>query len=275
MDFWKFINYFLNRISIFLLITVTVLWWLAYLSNEHYPAPMPEYTLINWDKTVVFQGMSHIGSKDFYNTVAKNLLDFKKKWWVYFYEWVWMWTKENSEKFDKAMWVKFDENLYKHFSKLYWVDNQDQRIFMWLENDLDFNIDINMDQIVEMYEEIPDKPEDNKVPLDISGQLMEELAGLNDKELKILVYINQALLNFIIWSSDTQDFLQTNFANKKLFDVILGKRNEVLAKGIIDSEYNDIYITYWLLHFKWVLELLKKDNSNWKIVSVKNLYPIQ
>ncbi|MBT3727401.1 hypothetical protein HOG21_07260 [bacterium] len=55
-----------------------------------------------------------------------------------------------------------------------------------------------MDQIVEMYEEIPDKPEDNKVPLDISGQLMEELAGLNDKELKILVYINQALLNFII-----------------------------------------------------------------------------
>jgi hypothetical protein len=34
-------------------------------------------------------------------------------------------------------------------------------------------------------------------------------------------------------------------------------------------------MTYWLLHFKWILELLQKNDPNWKIIKTKYLYPIK
>ena len=157
----------------------------------------------------------------------------------------------------------------------------DNREFLWLVNTLDFNVDLNMNQIIDLYDKKISaktnswKVYESKVPIDANKIIIEALSELNEKELKILVYVNQAILNFIIWSESTQDFLTQNFSNTDLFDVILDKRNEVLSSEIIESEYNNIYITYWLLHFNWVLKLLQENDSNWKIVSTKNLYPIK
>ena len=277
MIFTDFLIYFLNRVSIFLVFITILFWTLTYLSNEIYPAPMPEYTISNWTKTIKFQAMSHIWTKTFYNNIVSNIKEYKNKWWVYFYEWVKPGSEESLKKFNKAIWIEFDKNLYKNFSKLYWVINQDNRIFMWLVNDLDFNIDLNMDQIVKLYEEkTKNKKEyETKVPVDANKIIIETLSKLNEKELKILVYINQALLNFIISNESTQSFLTNNFANKDLFDVILWERNIIIKDAIINSEYNKIYMTYWLLHFKWVLKLLKEEDSKWKIIDTKNLYPIK
>lgn len=276
MYIYDFINYFLNRVAVLLIVLISIIWWGAILSNEVFPAPMPEYTITDWKKIVKFQAMSHIWNQKFYEQIVKNLTEFKKDWWVYFYEWVKPWTKENWDKFNKAMWMNFDKDLYKNFSKLYWVTHQDNSIFMWLVNDKDFNVDLNMDQIVTLYEEKTKwKPEyESKIPLDANKTILDTLAWLNDKQLKILVYINQAILNFIIWSDKTQWILTDNFTNKDLFDVILWKRNEILSNAIIKSDHEKIYITYWLLHFKWVFELLKKNNPNWQITSTRNYYPI-
>lgn len=281
MYFSDFINYFLKRVSIFLLFITILFSWLTYLSNEVFPAPMPEYTITDWTKVVKFQAMSHIWTKNFYDSVINNITEHKKAGWVYFFEWVKPGSKENLEKFDKAIWLKFDDELYENFSKLYWVVNQDNEDFLWLVNDLDFNVDLNMDEIVELYEDKINNKEDptdvyeNKLPLDANKVIIETLAWLNDKQLRILVYVNQAILNFIIWNDTTQDFLTDNFANTDLFDVILGERNKILSDAIINSEYNNIYITYWLLHFDWVLELLKQSDPKWQVISVKNLYPIK
>ena len=275
MCFYDFAKYFLNRISVFLLLIVSILGWISYYYNEKNPAPMPEYTISDWDKTIIFQWMSHIWTQKFYDNIVTNLTKEKKDWAVYFYEGVWPGSEENIAKFNKALWVKFDHDLYDNFSKLYWVVKQDQRVFMNIENDFDFNVDLTMDEIVEMYEKIPNKEEKSWEPLDISQELIKQLASLNDRQLKILVYINRAILNLIIWSEGTQDFLQNNFSNKDLFDVILNERNKVLSKAIIESKYDKIYITYGLLHFRWVMKILKQKNNNWKIVSIKNLYPIK
>jgi len=82
------------------------------------------------------------------------------------------------------------------------------------------------------------------MPLDLNKQIINTLSNLNPKELKIIVYINQAILNFIIQNNTTQKFLTDNFTNTDLFDVILDKRNENLANSIIKSKYKKIYITY-------------------------------
>ena len=78
-----------------------------------------------------------------------------------------------------------------------------------------------------------------------------------------------------MWNESTQTFLTNNFTNKDLFDVILGERNNVLSNEIIKSEYNNIYITYWLLHFDWVFKILQDNDPKWQIISVNNLYPIK
>lgn len=281
MYFPHFINYFLQRISIFLLFIIILFTCLTYLLNEVYPAAMPEFTITNWVKVVKFQAMSHIWTKDFYNQIVENIKEHKNQWWVYFYEWVKPGTKENIETFNQAIWIEFDENLYKNFSKLYWVQNQDNNDFLWLVNNLDFNIDLSMDEIVELYKDkINTKTNTwniikHKIPVDANKIILETLSWLNERQQKILVYINQAILNFIISSEWTQNFLTNNFTNKDLFDIILWKRNETLASTIIESKYDNIYITYWLLHFKWVLELLKEHDPKWRIIYTKNLYPIK
>lgn len=282
MYFSDFIDHFLNRISIFMIIITSIIWWFAYYMNEINPAKMPEFSLSNWTKIVKFQAMSHIWSVNFYEQIAKNITLFKENlWWVYFFEWVKPWTDENLEKFNNAIWIQFDQDLYKNFSKLYWVTNQDNSKFLWLVNNLDFNVDLNMDEIVSEYEKkLETKPEQekkfkSKLPIDANKTIIDSLSKLNDRQLKVLVYINKAILNFIIWSDNAQSFLTDNFTNKDLFEVILDKRNIVLSEAIINSKYDNIYITYWLLHFKWVFDLLQKNDPNWKIVSTNYLHPIE
>lgn len=268
---------FAFRISIFLIITISFFWTLSYLSNEIYKAKMPEYTISNWEKIVKFQAMVHIWSKKYYDDVITNLKKFKENWWVYFFEWVKPGSEENMKAFNNAIWVEFDQDLYKNFSKLYWVTFQDTSMFLWIVNNLDFNVDLNVDQIIELYKQknIENKKEKTySPPIDANKEIINTLSTLNEKELKILVYINQAILNSIIWSDDIQSGLTNNFTNKELFEVILDERNKILVSEITKSEYEKIYITYWLLHFKWVFDELKKQDPKWEIIETKYLYPI-
>ena len=276
IESWIYIKKFLFRISILIFLMTSFLWWLSYLSNEIYPAKMPQYILSNWEKEVVFQAMVHIWSEEYYKNVIEDLKNYKENWGVYFFEWVKWWSEENINKFNKALWINFDENLYENFSKLYWVVNQDTREFLWLVNNKDFNVDLNIDDIIKIYEEKTKNLEKTyNEPQDINNQIIKTLSDLNEKELKILVYLNQAILNRIIESDSIQDFATENFANKELYDVILNERNKVVTDEIITSEYDKIFVTYWLLHFEWVFELLKENDTNWEIKSTKYFYPIK
>lgn len=280
LDYINFLDYFLYKVSIWILISIILIWSFSYYENKISPAKMPTFTISNWEKTVIFQAMSHIWSNDFYEQIKKNLINAKKQWYVYFYEWVKGGNKKNEKDFNKAIWIKFNKELYKNFSKLYWVTHQDNSIYYNLVNNLDFNVDLNIDEIMKNYNKLEKKEENNnflqkKEVVDANAEIIKTLSSLNKKELEILRYINKGLLNFIIASDTTKNLVMDNFANKDLFSVILDKRNENLSEKIINSKYNKIYITYWLLHFKWVFELLQKNDKNWKIIETKNLYPIK
>lgn len=283
MNFNDFLNYFIVRISLFLFFIISFFWITTFSINNFFQATMPEYTISNWEKEVKFQTMSHIWSETYYKNVVKNIYNYKKQWWVLFFEWVRPGKIENKEKFDSAIGIKFNEWLYKNFWKLYWVSTQNNNDFLWLVNNKDFNIDVSLDDIIKLYEEkvgiwswYTEEQKHYKIDsLDVNTEIINALSHLNDRELKILVYINQAILNLIIWSESTQNLINNNFTNQKLFEVILDERNKVLTNEIINTEFDKIYVTYWLLHFKWVLKLLKENNPNWKIVEIKNLYPIK
>lgn len=279
LEFVDFLKLFIYKICAFIYTIIIIIWSFAYYSNSINPATMPEYTITNWEKTVVFQAMSHIATESFYEEIKNNIIDFKTSSWVYFYEWVKEGSKESGDKFDKALWVNFTPDLYKHMSRLYWVTFQNNNDFFWLVNNLDFNIDLTLDEIIKIYEKKVktgswEKNENNEI-INTSEQILEKLNQLNDKELKILVYINQAILNTVIKNNEFAKNLLKNIWNEDLFDVILEERNENLVNEIIKSDYDKIYITYWLLHFDWVLKLLQKNDKNWKIINTNYLYPIK
>ena len=280
LDYISFLNYFLYKISIWILISIILIGGFVYYKNNIDPAKMPTFTISNWEKIVIFQTMSHIWSEEFYKQIKRNLIKAKKNWFVYYYEWVKDWTLENKENFNKAIWIKFDENLYKNFSKLYWVIHQDNTIYYNLVNDLDFNVDLTIDEIMYFYNKLEKKEVknnflQNKEVIDVNAEIIKTLSSLNNLELKILRYINKWILNFIIKSDWTRNLIMNNFTNKNLFKIILNKRDILLSEKIINSEHQKIFITYWLLHFKWVLDLLQKNDKNWKIIKTEYLYPIK
>ncbi|MDQ7022226.1 MAG: hypothetical protein Q9M97_01605, partial [Candidatus Gracilibacteria bacterium] len=131
-----FLNYFLYKVSLGIFISILIIGGGGYYSNEINPAAIPEYTITNGEKTVIFQAMSHIGSEDFYEKIKQNLIKAKKDGYVYFYEGVRDGNEKNKQDFDKAIGIKFDKDLYENFSKLYGVINQDNSIYLNLVNNL-------------------------------------------------------------------------------------------------------------------------------------------
>lgn len=277
-NYKEFLPYFLEKIGGSLLLLILILLGFSYYQNEVNPSTMPVYHLTNWEKKVIFQSMSHIGTESFYKWVVENVRKSKKDDYVLFFEWVKPWNEENHDKFDKAIWIEFKEDLYENFSKLYWLSNQKNEDFVGLVNNLDFNIDLSIDEIIEDYEvkvvENPKGVSKVKPPIDITSEVVKILSELNERELSVLIYINQWIINFIIKSDDFRNFVTDNLWNKNLFDVILDNRNDILADAIITSKYDKIIVTYWLMHFDWVLDLLKKNDSNWRIEKIDYMYPI-
>ncbi|MBW7954585.1 hypothetical protein H3C61_02105 [Candidatus Gracilibacteria bacterium] len=274
-----FLNYFLNRIVALIVTLFVIIGGFAYYENDISPATIPVYKITNGDKTVIFHGMSHIGTKDFYNKVKENIKKYKKLGYTLYFEGVRPGNEQNHKDFDNALGVKFDEKTYDSFSKLYGLVNQDNSIFLNLVNNKDINVDVSMDDIMEKYNNIKQtsglQNRQYNQPIDINDVVVRELSKLNPKELELFRYVNKSFINFILKSEEIQSTIQNNFSNKELFEVILDERNKVIADKIIHSEDKNIIATYGLLHFKGIFELLKQNDVKWRIEKIDYLYPLK
>ncbi len=274
----KFLYIFLNKIARLIILFVIILWWFAFYQNQINPAKMPVYQITNWEKNITFISMSHIWTPNFYQKVKDTIINFKKAWYVYYFEWVKPWSDENTDKFNNALGIQFDKKTYESMSKLYWLTNQDNSIFLWLVNDKDYNVDVWIDEIMDLYEKsniINTNSWLTSNPVDVSELVDESLKWLNEKELKILRYINKSFINLIIKSDNIQSTISSEFANQKLFDVILNKRNEVLKEKILNSEDKNIIITYWMLHFDGLFNELVKSDIRWRIKKIDYISPLK
>jgi len=277
LDPLEYLRLFAYKTATAFSLLAIILGWFVYYNNEISPAKMPTYYLSNGEKQLTFQAMIHIAHSDFYDRIEQDILFAKQDNYVYFFEWVKPGSAESHDAFNKALGIEFDADLYKNFSELYGVVAQDNAQFLWLENDLDFNVDMNMDEIMSIYKQKA-SPSDSTISpelLDVNKEIVTLLAGISPKQKKILVYVNQAILNFFTKNEALRNTILENLWNADIFAVILDDRNQLLADEIIQSEYNKIHVTYGLLHFNGVLELLQKNDPNWIINWVEYLFPIQ
>lgn len=228
---------------------------------------MPEFKLSNGKKTIIFQTMAHIWSDDFYEKIKENIKKYKKEWYVLYYEWVRSWKTENKQKLDELLGVEFNKNTYNILSKVYWLKQQENKEFLNLINNKDYNVDISIDEIINKYKnKFWSWSTKNNEIIKLEKILEENISNLKPRELKLLVLINRAIMNFVIKNSWIRDDFIINSEKKDIFDIILNDRNVIIADKIINSEDYKIYVIYWLMHFDWVWSLLQKNDENRKLI---------
>ena len=119
-------------------------------------------------------------------------------------------------------------------------------------NTQDYNIDMNIDEIISEYESL--KVSKNIVkeyepPIDINTEIINTLSELSSRQLEVLQFVNLTFLTTLTKNEEFLQSIQNSFWNQLLFEIILEWRNKVVIEKIINSEDKKIFATYWALHF--------------------------
>jgi len=272
--FIEFFILFLYKFTLLIYVLLILVWYFVYHQTHLFPAKLPKYTLSNWEKILQFQTMSHIWSQSFYDWVEREITAAKNNDYTLYFEWVTPGSVENKRAFDKALWIKLESDTYESLARLYGIVAQDNQQFLNLVNSRDKNIDLNLDQIMDIYRENIQNQNDEKNSLlweevyDVQEQVLKRVEDIDPRQLFVLRYFNQAFLNFMMKHSFLRDGAISLIGNQDIFSVILDERNAHLANTIHESEDTKIIVIYWLLHFQGVFELLQQHDSNWEITNI-------
>jgi len=101
--FVEFFVIFLYRSTLLISIFLAAVSFFVYYQNTLNPATATQYTLSNGEKNVIFQGMSHVASEKFYESVQDSIFKAKKSGYTLYYEGVKAGSEENKKLFNKAL----------------------------------------------------------------------------------------------------------------------------------------------------------------------------
>jgi hypothetical protein len=246
------------------------------------PSAIPQVTLSNGSKTVVFQGMVHVGSETFYKSVVYDLEKALAEGYTLFYEGVQPSPGEGDDWFRDNLAGGGDlSDNYKLLGSVCGLQFQ-LDYFSLLSADMKVHperhvtADVNTLDMKREYDRlvktnpafaaaVKKKPAttavsaktDDAGPLDFLTAYAKD--GSTDQK-NILGILCRGLINATISNSGSDGDLEP---------VILDFRNRNLAQQIITHHSKKIYITYGAAHLPGVLALLKEKDPKWRVVSTK------
>lgn len=250
--------------------------------TETDPALLPRAVLTDGKKTVVFQGMMHVGSERFYKQVVYDAEAALADGYVLYYEGV----KPNPEG---DAW--FSENLagggdlsenYKMLGDLCGMHFQ-LDYFGLLEEDKKIHpeshvtADVDTLQMKQEFDRLMASDSAFAAGYEVEHELEEEdedgvfgavgfLDGMTSGQKKLSGYVCRYMMS---------KAAEGDGAPKQIDKVILDFRNQALADRILADEHDKIYITYGAKHLKGVLALLQTADPNWQVESVSWIRPVE
>lgn len=247
-------------------------WWLV-LQPALHPLAVPRVTLSDGARTVVFQGMVHVGSEQFYRSVSYDLIRAKDAGYVLFFEGVQPGTPEADAWLDAATQSGGDLNAqYGRIGGACGLSFQgDFLTFLQRDQAMDPEHLVTADvSVTEMYEEwqrqvaaepslaeaLPKAGSSGGGGFDLS-RLLEFAAGLSEPQKNLLAAACRGVFSVILGGAENPDALN---------GVILDFRNRRLADRIEALPQADIYITYGSGHFPGLFRELQVRNQNWTIL---------
>jgi hypothetical protein len=250
----------------------------AIVFNASQPLAVPKVTLSNGEREVVFQGMIHIGSEPYYQSVVFDLSKAADLDYTLFFEGVQPGTDENLERMNQLLGTKglnlnqiydaFAQQCDLHFQNEYFAVFYDDL----QENPEQFvKADVSVDDMMAEWDRLlgehpewraqaaPD-PED-EVDGDLEGWL-DRIENLSPGQRQLSSLACQAYLNATLGrlGGEKPPFKQ---------NVVLEFRNRHLADLILEHPAERVYITYGYDHFRGVFRLMREADPAWKIVDVE------
>jgi len=275
-----FILSILVAAPIYYLVTIT----------ETRPAIFPQATLTNGQKTVVFQGMQHFGSENFYKAVIYDLEKALADGYVIYYEAVQTATPESEAFFAKlstALTGSSDlAGAYKTIGEACGMKFQ-KDYFVLLDADKKEHperhviADVDAIELKQEYERLlradPEfarahandfKESSGENSSESMTQAIEWLESGSEGQKKLAGIVCRGLMTLAQAPKENEE-------PGKFDPIIVDYRNRALAKRIIEDPHDKIFITYGARHLAGVFDLLKQQDPNWKVATVKWMRTIE
>lgn len=249
------------------------------------PMTVPNATLSNGSKTVVFQGMAHIGSEGFYKSVVYDLEAALADGYVLYYEGVRS-APEGDQWFSDTMAGGGDLNSnYSAISQTCGLHFQ-LDYFGLLQADMaahperHVSADVTTADMMDEYQRLMQTDPafaaavgDTRSPAPADGAdsgggvagLLSMVAKFTPSQRSLVGTACRGYLTYLLGQKT---------APSPLDPVILDFRNKALAERIAADTHDKIYITYGANHLPGLLQLLQENDPAWEIKSLKWLRAI-
>ena len=274
----------------FCIVVATPIYYLATITETR-PVIHPQATLTNGQKTVVYQGMQHIGSENFYKSVIYDLEKAISDGYVIYYEGVQTATPESREFMGKLTGAlmggrKDLAGNYKTLGEACGLKFQSD-YFTLLEADKREHperhviADVDAIEMKQEYERLlrtdPGfaKAHDGDFKKVSSGKDEPESTAIAIEWLEAGSESQKRLAGIVCRGIMTLTLSPLEKKPGKFDPIILDFRNRALAKRIIEDTHDKIFITYGANHLPGVFDLLKQQDPGWKIATVKWMRAIE
>ncbi len=267
------------------MILLSIPMWAAIIINSTIPVTLPTVTLTDGEKIVIYQGMMHIGSENYYKSIIFDMVaagdDF-----VFFYEGITDGSDESEARFNNIMGLggpsESINDSYISTSRI--CDLSFQGEFFWVfiddmveNSEQHINMDVSVDEMIKEWDRLlighpdyaateppPPAPADPSVAYESSSSSDNFYTYLSSGQKRFISRFCQATISIAYVNrgdgTDQDPFFR---------DVIVDFRDRHLADGIINSDADKIFITYGSAHFPGVYAYLKADDPNWEITNVR------
>lgn len=253
------------------------------------PAALPQVVLTNGHKTLIFQGMMHIGSESFYRAVYYDLQRALADGSVIYYEGV-MPDTEGDAWLNKV--VSGGKDLGDSYKKLAGycglvfqndvlgalapdMRQHPERHVVADVSSLDLKREAErlMQTDPALASAIQARLGNTSEPDDLSQQVVDYFLDWQEKGT-----VGQKTLGGVICRGligGARDARDPSASEDPLDRVILDFRNRKLAERILAEPNNKIFMTYGAAHLPGVYQLLQRADANWKVVSVKWMQTVE
>lgn len=241
------------------------------------PAMVPQAVLSNGQKTVVFQGMQHVGTEVFFKTVVYDLEDALSRGSVAYYEGVKPSNPADDAWFDQTITGGADlSNAYRELGEVCGLHFQSD-YFGLLGRDAKEHpaahvvADVDTAQLHAEYKRLMSTD-----PAFAQAMRERESQPAGDKTGGL-----ERIVNFLRSGSNEQKetgavlcrgymtYASQRSPASEMDKLILNYRNNVLADALLAEPRRRIYVTYGAAHLPGVLVLLQKADPRWKIQTIK------
>lgn len=259
------------------------LYFLAF-RTELRPLTVPQATLSNGEKTIIFQGMMHIGSEGFYKSVIYDLEKALSEDYVIYYEGV-LPDPEGDDWFSQTLAGGGDlSSNYETFGNACGLQFQGP-YFQLLDVDIAARperhvaADVTTADLMREYQRLVASDPDFADAVDAGTPVVESeedadqitmvmnwLADATPGQRTILGTACRGWMTMLLSRDDAPSALDR---------VILDFRNRALADRVLAGSDDKIFMTYGAEHLRGFLDLLQADDPNWQVESVKWMRTIE